>query len=139
MFFRAIPLFAVPLIVYNLMMLSGDINTALAGELFAVDLMSGARWSFSVHDAFIVAGVLILYFEIFKSTRTGVSSVLDHTLSTLVFVVFLIEFLTVAACGTSTFFILALMALLDVIAGFTVSIVAARRDFGVNNPGFGGD
>ena len=23
--------------------------------------------------------------------------------------------------------------------GFTVSIVAARRDFGVNNPGFGGD
>ncbi|MDJ0740221.1 MAG: hypothetical protein QNJ91_10915 [Gammaproteobacteria bacterium] len=121
------------------MMLSGDINTALAGELFAVDLMSGARWSFSVHDAFIVAGVLILYFEIFKSTRTGVSSVLDHTLSTLVFVVFLIEFLTVAACGTSTFFILALMALLDVIAGFTVSIVAARRDFGVNNPGFGGD
>jgi len=28
---------------------------------------------------------------------------------------------------------------LDVIAGLTVSIVAARRDFGVNNPGFGSD
>lgn len=137
--FRAIPLFAVPLIVYNLLMLSGDVPAALAGELFAFDLMSGARWSFSAHDAFMAGGVLILYFEIFKSTRTGVASILDHTLSTLVFVVFLIEFLTVAACGTSTFFVLGLMALLDVISGFTVSIVAARRDFGVGNPGFGGD
>lgn len=83
--------------------------------------------------------MLILCFEVFKSTRTGISSVLDHALSPLVFVVFLIELLTVAACGTSTFFVLGLMSLLDVIAGFTVSIVAARRDFGVNNPGFGGD
>ena len=137
--FSAIPLFAVPLVVYNVMMLSGDMSAALAAELFSFNLMSGAVWSFSVHDAFMAAGVLILYFEIFKSTRTGVSSVLDHTLSTLVFVVFLIEFLTGAACGTSTFFILGLMSLLDVISGFTVSIVAARRDFGVNNPGFGGN
>jgi hypothetical protein len=137
--FVAIPLFAVPLVIYNLMMLSGDMSAALSAELFAFDLISGARWSFNVHDAFMAGGVLILYFEIFKSTRTGVATVLDHTLSTLVFVVFLIEFLTVAACGTSTFFVLGLMALLDVISGFTVSIVAARRDFGVNNPGFGGD
>ena len=137
--FRSIPLFAVPLVVYNLMMLSGAMAPSLAAELFSFTLISGAVWSFSVHDAFVVAGVLILYFEIFKSTRTGVSSVLDHTLSTLVFVVFLVEFLTVEACGTSTFFILGLMSLLDVISGFTVSIVAARRDFGVNNPGFGGD
>ena len=137
--FRAIPLFVLPLIAYNVLMLTGDVQSSLSAGLFSVNLISGAVWSFSVHDAFIVAGVLILYFEIFKSTRTGVSSVLDHTLSTLVFVVYLIEFLTVAACGTSTFFILGLMALLDVISGFTVSIVAARRDFGVNNPGFAGD
>lgn len=137
--FRAIPLFLLPLIAYNVLMLTGDIQATLATELFSIGLISGAIWSFSVHDAFVVAGVLILYFEIFKSTRTGISSVLDHTLSTIVFVVFLIEFLTVAACGTSTFFVLGLMSLLDVIAGFTVSIVAARRDFGVNNPGFGGD
>ena len=56
--FKAIPLFAIPLIVYNLMMLSGGIQPALAGELFAFDLMSGAHWTFSVHDAFIAAGVL---------------------------------------------------------------------------------
>jgi len=132
---RAIPLFIVPLAVYNLMMLSGEINASLAAELFSVDLMSGAHWSFSTHDAFIVGGVLVLYFEIFKSTGTGMSSVLDHSMSMLVFVGFLIEFLVVAACGTSTFFALSLMALLDVVAGFTVSIVAARRDFAFGGNG----
>ena len=128
---RAIPLFILPLVIYNLLLLMGDINATLASQLFTIDLMSGARWAFSVHDAFIIGGVLVLYFEVFKSTGTGIASVLDHTLSTLVFVVFLVEFLLVAGCGTSTFFALTLMALLDVIAGFTVSIVAARRDFAV--------
>lgn len=133
--FRAIPLFIIPLAIYNLLMLSGDINATLAASLFSLDLMSGAHWTFSVHDAFVVGGVLVLYVEIFKATGTGMASVLDHTLSMLVFIGFLVEFLVVGACGTSTFFALALMALLDVIAGFTVSIVAARRDFafGANN------
>jgi hypothetical protein len=132
---RAVPLFILPLAIYNLMMLSGDIQASLAAELFSVSLMSGANWSFSMHDTFVIGGVLVLYFEIFKATGTGMASVLDHTLSMLVFIVFLVEFLVVEACGTSTFFALALMALLDVIAGFTVSIVAARRDFAVGAEG----
>ena len=131
--FRAIPLLVVPLAIYNLMMLSGEVHPPLSGHLFSVDLLSGAVWSFSVHDAFVVGGVLVLYFEIFKSTGTGMASVLDHTLSMLVFIVYLVEFLVVGACGTSTFFALSLMSLLDVIAGFTVSIVAARRDFAIGS------
>jgi len=131
--FRAIPLFVIPLAIYNLLILSGDAQALLATNLFSVDLMSGAVWSFSAHDAFVVGGVLLLYFEIFKSTGTGLASVLDHTLSMIVFIIFLVEFLVVSACGTSTFFALALMSLLDVIAGFTVSIVAARRDFAIGS------
>lgn len=129
MIFRAIPLFVVLLVAYNIAMLTGDINATLAAEMYSVGLVSGAQWSFTVSDLYIILGVFILYIEVFKSTRTGVASVLDHTLSMVVFVLFLIEFLVVKDCGTSTFFILGLMALLDVIAGFTVSIVAARRDF----------
>lgn len=129
MVFRAIPLFVVLLVAYNIAMLTGDINSILAAEMYSVGLVSGAQWSFTVSDLYIILGVIILYIEVFKSTRTGVSSVIDHTLSMVVFVLFLIEFLVVKDCGTSTFFILGLMALLDVIAGFTVSIVAARRDF----------
>ncbi len=130
---RAIPLFVIPLAIYNLVMLTGDVHAALGARLFSVHLMSGAQWVFTAHDAFVVGGVLVLYFEIFKSTGTGMASVLDHTLSMLVFIVFLVEFLMVSACGTSTFFALALMSLLDVIAGFTVSIVAARRDFAIGD------
>jgi hypothetical protein len=129
---RSIPLFVVPLVIYNLMLLTGSLPAALDTELFSIGLISGAQWSFDVHDAFVVGGVLILYFEILKSTATGAASVLDHTLSTLVFVIYLIEFLVVPGCGNSTFFVLGAMALLDVISGFTVSIVAARRDFGFN-------
>jgi hypothetical protein len=129
--FRAIPLFILLLIAYNLAMVFGDINASLASQMYSVGLVSGAQWSFTVSDLYIILGVLTLYIEIFKSTRTGVVSVIDHSLSMIVFIVFLIEFLVVRACGTSTFFILGLMSLLDVIAGFTVSIVAARRDFSV--------
>lgn len=132
---RAVPFFVIPLIIYNIMMLTGNINATLDAQLFTLNLMSGAVWNFSVHDAFIVGGVLVLYFEIFKSTGTGMTSVLDHTLSMLVFIVFLVEFLMVEGAGTSTFFALALMSLLDVIAGFTVSIVAARRDFSYGGEG----
>ena len=133
--FRAIPLFVLLLIAYNLNMLFGDINATLASQIYSVGLISGAQWHFTVSDLYIILGVLTLYIEIFKSTRTGLSSVIDHSLSMVIFIIFLIEFLVVAGCGTSTFFILGLMSLLDVIAGFTVSIVAARRDFAVG----GGD
>ncbi|MBU0499479.1 MAG: hypothetical protein KJ558_16410 [Gammaproteobacteria bacterium] len=124
-----IPLFALILIAYNLAAMTGDAETLLKSEFFSVDLISGSHWTLTAGDLFLVFGVIVLYLEIVKSTRTGVASVLDHSLSTLVFVIFLIEFLMVKSCGTSTFFVLMLMALLDVVSGFTVSIVAARRDF----------
>lgn len=131
MIFRAIPLFVLLLVAYNVTMLFGDINATLSSQMYSLGLVSGAVWTFTVSDLFIILGVITLYIEVFKSTRTGVSSVIDHSLSMVVFIIFLIEFLVVESCGTSTFFILGLMSLLDVIAGFTVSIVAARRDFSI--------
>ena len=49
-------------------------------------------------------------------------------LSTAVFIVFLIEFLLVGFCASSTFFLLMMMAVLDVVAGFSISITSAGRD-----------
>jgi len=46
----------------------------------------------------------------------------------LVFVAFLIEYLVVDAVGNSTFLILAITSLMDVIVGFTVTISTAKRD-----------
>jgi hypothetical protein len=73
-----------------------------------------------------------MFFEILKSTRTSNASVLDHLLSTFVFVAFLVEFLVVSGAATSVFFLLMVMALIDLMAGFSVSIRSAGRDVSIN-------
>ena len=50
----------------------------------------------------------------------------------IVFIVCLMLFLLNPNFATSVFFILTVMALLDVLAGVVVTIVSARRDFGVS-------
>lgn len=128
---RAIPLFGVLLVIYNAALLVTDMPGLLGTVLLTVGLVSGAQWTLNVSELFIALGVLALYVELFKATRTTIHSVIDHTISTLVFVAFLVEFITVSEAGNSTFLILCLMSLLDVIGGFTITIVAARRDFAV--------
>jgi hypothetical protein len=48
--------------------------------------------------------------------------------STALFVVFLIEFLLFGPAASSVFFLLMIMAVVDVVAGFTISITGAGRD-----------
>jgi hypothetical protein len=45
----------------------------------------------------------------------------------------LILFLSVGSFATSTFFLLTMMVVFDVLVGATVTIVSARRDFGVGD------
>jgi hypothetical protein len=66
-----------------------------------------------------------------KAARPGRATVLDHILSTATFVVALVCFLLLPEAGTATFFLLMVMSLIDVIAGFSISLFAARRDFSV--------
>jgi hypothetical protein len=67
-----------------------------------------------------------------KSTRTSNASVVDHLLSTFVFVAYLVEFLLVERAAHSVFFILMVIAMIDLIAGFSISIRAAGRDVSFN-------
>jgi len=61
---------------------------------------------------------------------------MNHGFSLILFVVCLVEFLLFPAFATSVFFLIMVMTLLDVMAGFMVTIAAARRDFGVADGGF---
>ena len=54
----------------------------------------------------------------------------------VLFIVCIVEFLMLPAFATSVFFLVMLMSLLDVMAGFMVTIAAARRDFAVGDGGF---
>ncbi|MGV3650732.1 MAG: hypothetical protein ACO1OK_04860 [Devosia sp.] len=124
------PLLLVPLIIYNLVafLFMGGNPAGWAGTVMTIPMVSGVAWSLTPGDLMIILGLVALCIEVIKSTNTGRSSVLEHIISTLVFIVFLVEFLLAGAAASSVFFILMLMALIDVVAGFTVSITSAGRD-----------
>lgn len=90
-----------------------------------------STWTLSIGDLLVAIGICVLYLEILKATRTSAAAVLDHALSIIVFVICLLEFLLIPQMGTASFFLITLMTFVDVIAGFTVTISAARRDVGL--------
>ena len=124
------PLLILPLIIYNVVafVFMGGNPEGWSTEIFTVPMVSRVAWSLTAGDLMLVLGLVCLFFEIIKSTNTGRTSVLEHMLSTLVFVVFLVEFILAGAAASSVFFLLMVMSLFDVVAGFTVSITAAGRD-----------
>lgn len=125
-----IPLLILPLIAYNILTFVTEISWS--SEIFRLNMVSGAPWVMTAADLFITLTLVLLFIEILKATRTGFGSVLDHTLSTLVFIVCLIEFLVVSQAVTSVFFLMTAIALIDVVAGYSVTIRAARRDFAID-------
>lgn len=124
------PLMVLPLAIYNLVAfgLVGVKNAQWAAPVFSLDMVSGAIWTLSVGDFLTVLALGCLFVEIIKSTRTDARSIVDHMLSTAVFAIFLVEFLVVPAASTSLFFILMAMSLIDLVAGFSISIRGAGRD-----------
>ncbi|MEM5502553.1 hypothetical protein WNY59_13235 [Ahrensia kielensis] len=130
--FSVIPLMIIPFIAYNVILVTGASVDPWNGTVFSVNLISGGQWTMSLGAMLLAIGLLFLFFEILKSTRTSNTSVLDHLFSTIVFIAFLVEFLIVAGASTSVFFLLMMMALIDVMAGFSVSIRSAGRDVSYN-------
>lgn len=148
--FGIFPLLVIPVILYNLMALafggpvqqvdaSGQLidstvapMAALLNERFiGLPMISGVEWVLSKGDAIVLLSVVFLFLEILKSTSTGTATIVNHGISLLLFILCLVQFLLMPNFATSTFFILMSMTLLDVLAGVIVTIVSARRDFGV--------
>ncbi|MBO6717448.1 MAG: hypothetical protein JJ913_05760 [Rhizobiaceae bacterium] len=125
-----LPLMIVPLILYNVGLIGflGGGGNPWGGVLFSMPMISGGTWSMTLADLMIVIALVLLFIELIKSTRTSNASLVDHLLSTLVFVIFLVEFLLVEGAATSLFFVLMFIAVVDVLAGFSVSLRAASRD-----------
>ncbi len=99
-------------------------------QLFSIGMISNASWTLTLGDLVIVITLILLFVELIKATRTGGSSIVDHALSTILFVLCLVEFLLVPEAATSVFFFIMIVTLIDVVAGFSITIRAARRDFG---------
>ncbi len=126
-----IPLMVIPLVVFNIVALIWG-HDVWATQLISLTMVSGQPWTFSLGDLMILVGVGCLFFEILKSTGSSSRIITNHILSTVIFIVFLIEFIVVGFAAHSVFFILMVLALFDVVAGFTITIKTAQRDVTYN-------
>lgn len=132
----AIPLLLIPVVLYNVVVLFGGGERALTNgdpllrdPVLSVTMASGAQWSIGAGDLILFVGLILLFFELVKSTSSQKAAIINHALSMILFIVVLIEFLLLPGFATSTFFLIGVMVLLDVLAGFIVTIIASRKDF----------
>ncbi len=123
---RQVPLLGVIAAIY--LLVAAFAAGTLVEPMTGFNLPSGSSWTFTISDLLVMIGLLALYVEILKATRTSQASVFDHVLSLAVFIACLLCFILVGRAGTTAFALIMLMALIDVIAGFTVTISTARRD-----------
>ncbi len=128
--FAIVPNLLIPFLVYLLVALFNRGGGVFDAKLPQFNLFSGAEFALSWGDFIIVIGIFSLSMEIIKSTRFKNVAFIDHALSIGLFIVCLIMFMGVKFAGTSTFFILMLMTLVDVITSVIIGIAVARRDFG---------
>ncbi|WP_029353618.1 hypothetical protein [Bosea sp. 117] len=125
-----VPLLIIPLVIYNML---AFLTPGLGWEavLISIPMVSSARLDVTIGDVFVLMSLVFLFLEIVKATSASTRSIIDHMLSTLVFVAALVEFILVDVAATSTFLILIALMLLDIVAGYSVSIRVARRDFAI--------
>jgi hypothetical protein len=134
MFLLGFPLLLVPFAVYNMIAFLTP-GVSWTAPVTTVHMMSGQDWVLTWEDLLIAFSIFLLWIEIIKSTRMGTRSVMDHILAMALFIGMLVEFLLVARAGTSTFFLLMAIALVDVLAGFIVGIRSAQRQIEFEGPG----
>jgi hypothetical protein len=121
-----IPLLIIPFAIYN--MLAFLLGIDWSKQTGSIQMVSGAPWALSYGEIMIGASIIILFFELLKSTRLTTRTIIDHSLSTVLFIGMLIEFLLVQKCATGTFFLLLIISFVDVIGGFTIAIRSAQRE-----------
>jgi hypothetical protein len=117
------PLLLIPLAIYNIVawLMPG---VPLTDPIVKLTLLSGVEWQITLADLLLALGVLMLMLEIFKGARPGSKYLTDHLLSLIVFGGAAAEFVLWPKFGTSTFFLLTLMAMADFFGGIALS---ARR------------
>jgi hypothetical protein len=126
---RLIPfmIVAVALYVATVVVAGMPIDTKLIG----FGLPSGAEVKITLSDGIIIVGIATLFIELMTATSPRATSLINHGLSLGVFIGCGLAFLMVARCGTGTFLVLTFLTLVDVIAGYSIGIITARRDFAV--------
>jgi hypothetical protein len=117
------PLLLIPLAIYNIIVFLMP-GVSFADPIAKLTLMSGTEWPLTLSDMLLALGILLLLFEIIKGGRPGAKHLTDHLLSLIVFGSAAAEFVLWPRFGTSTYFLLTMLALVDFLSGIALR---ARR------------
>jgi hypothetical protein len=126
MFVLGFPLLLIPFAIYNIIAFHTP-GVGWTTPVTTIHMMSGQDWVLTWEDLLLAFTILLLALEILKSTRIGMRSIVDHILAMAIFIAMLVEFLLVPQAGTSTFFLLTMIGLVDVLGGFIISIRSSQR------------
>jgi hypothetical protein len=138
------PLLLIPLAIYNIVVFLMP-SVSFAEPLFKLPLMSGAEWPVNLSDLLLAIGIFLLLLEVIKGARPGAKFLTDHLLSLIVFAAAAAEFVLWPRFGTSTYFLLSMLALVDFLSGIAlrtrrwIPLVAAAAPSGseTRNPAAG--
>jgi hypothetical protein len=113
------PLLLIPLALYNIIVfLMPDVS--FTDPLVKLTLMSGAEWAVTLSDVLLTLAILLLLAEVIKGARPGAKYLTDHLLSLIVFGAAAAEFVLWPKFGTSTYFLLTALSLVDFLSGLAL-------------------
>jgi hypothetical protein len=113
------PLLLIPLAIYNIIVfLMPDV--LITAPLVKLTLMSGVEWTVTLSDVLLTLAILLLLAEVIKGARPGAKYLTDHLLALILFGAAAAEFVLWSKFGTSTYFLLTTLALVDFISGLAL-------------------
>ena len=113
------PLLLIPLAIYNIIaFLMREVS--FAAPLVTLPLPSGNGWPVTLSDVLLTLGILLLLCEVIKGARPGAKYLTDHLLSLLVLCGAGAEFVLLPQFGSSTYFLLTMLALVDFLSGIAL-------------------
>lgn len=113
------PLLLIPLAIYNIIVFLMP-GVSFTDPLVKLTLMSGVEWPLTLSDVLLALGILLLMCEVIKGARPGAKYLTDHLLSLIVFGAAAAEFVLWSKFGTSTFFLLTALSMVDFLSGLAL-------------------
>jgi len=113
------PLLLIPLAIYNIIVFLMP-GVSFTDPLVKLTLLSGAEWTVTLSDVLLTLGILLLLAEVIKGARPGAKYLTDHLLSLIVFGAAAAEFVMWPKFGTSTYFLLTALSLVDFLSSLAL-------------------
>lgn len=124
---RQIPFMAFAAIVYFILV--SLVGSSLDRIVLQVPMPSGVSLPLTIGELLILFATIMGFVELVGSTSASSTAILNHGLQLVVFLVCLLLLLLLPRFATGTFLIITIMTLINTVAGYSISILRARRDF----------